>query len=248
MNWAARRQHALPPVQALHPRRRHLVAAHRALARGIAANRRGAIEQQPAHLIDIMATVTAATGAKYPSEYKGHAIQPMEGVNLRPALDGRPLNRPRPLFWEHEGNRAVRSGNWKIVSVYPDGVGALRHRRRSRRAQQRRRPASRCRQVARGRVGRVGQADERGSMDRAGAPAVGRRRTGAWRRCGTAGRAGRTFAMISNNRSRPHRPVAWAAVSNSSSGFIQNARAAPSSSSAMPATNVISHLPVRSTM
>ena len=27
-------------------------------------------------------------------------------------------NRPHPLFWEHEGNRAVRSGNWKIVSLY----------------------------------------------------------------------------------------------------------------------------------
>jgi len=24
------------------------------------------------------------------------------------------------LFWEHEGNRAVRSGNWKIVSLYPE--------------------------------------------------------------------------------------------------------------------------------
>jgi arylsulfatase len=88
--------------------------------RGIAANRRGAIERQPAHVIDIMATVTAATGAKYPSEYKGRAIQPMEGVSLRAALDGRPLNRPHPLFWEHEGNRAVRSGNWKIVSLYPE--------------------------------------------------------------------------------------------------------------------------------
>ena len=88
--------------------------------RGIAANRRGAIERQPAHVIDIMATVTAATGAKYPSENKGHAIQPMEGVSLRAALDGRPLNRPHSLFWEHEGNRAVRSGNWKIVALYPE--------------------------------------------------------------------------------------------------------------------------------
>jgi arylsulfatase len=87
--------------------------------RGIAANRRGAIEQQPAHLIDVMATVVAATGAKYPTSYKGTSIHSMEGVNLRPALDGRPLNRPRPLFWEHEGNRAVRSGNWKIVSMWP---------------------------------------------------------------------------------------------------------------------------------
>ena len=88
--------------------------------RGIAANRRGAIERQPAHIIDIMPTLMAATGAKYPGEYKGHAIQPMEGVNLRAAIDGRSLNRTRSLFWEHEGNRAVRSGNWKIVSVYPE--------------------------------------------------------------------------------------------------------------------------------
>jgi arylsulfatase len=86
--------------------------------RGIPANRRNAIESQPAHVIDIMATVTAVTGAKYPGEFKGHTIHPMEGVSLRPALEGRPLNRPRPLFWEHEGNRAVRSGNWKIVSLW----------------------------------------------------------------------------------------------------------------------------------
>jgi arylsulfatase len=88
--------------------------------RGIARNRRGAIERQPAHVIDIMATVTAVTGVKYPSEYKGRAIQPMEGVSLRAALDGRPLQRPHPLFWEHEGNRAVRQGQWKLVSQFPD--------------------------------------------------------------------------------------------------------------------------------
>ena len=43
----------------------------------------------------------------------------MEGVSLRPALAGRALARPQPLFWEHEGNRAVRSGRWKLVSAYP---------------------------------------------------------------------------------------------------------------------------------
>jgi arylsulfatase len=87
--------------------------------RGVAANRRGAIEQQPAHLIDVMATVIAVTGAKYPTTFKGTAIHPMEGISLRPALDGGALSRARPLFWEHEGNRAVRSGNWKIVSMFP---------------------------------------------------------------------------------------------------------------------------------
>ena len=48
------------------------------------------------------------------------AIHPMEGISLLPALAGRALNRAQPLFWEHEGNRAVRSGNWKIVSRFPD--------------------------------------------------------------------------------------------------------------------------------
>jgi arylsulfatase len=85
---------------------------------GIASGRRGSIEQQPAHVIDVMSTVIAVTGAKYPSEFKGHSIHPMEGISLVPALGGRALNRPQPLFWEHEGNRAVRSGNWKIVSRY----------------------------------------------------------------------------------------------------------------------------------
>src|SRR4029078_3811989 len=63
--------------------------------RGIAANRRAAIEQQPAHVIDVMPTIVALAGAKYPNELKGHAIHPMEGIDLRPAFDGRQLNRPQ---------------------------------------------------------------------------------------------------------------------------------------------------------
>jgi arylsulfatase len=87
--------------------------------RGIPANRRNALERQPAHLIDVMPTVIEITRAAYPRELKGQAIQPMEGVSLRPAFEGRPLSRTQPIFWEHEGNRAVRSGNWKLVSMYP---------------------------------------------------------------------------------------------------------------------------------
>jgi arylsulfatase len=88
--------------------------------RGIPESRRNTLEQQPAHLIDMMPTFIDATGAKYPSEYKGQAVQPMEGISLRPALAGGALGRTHSLFWEHEGNRAVRSGNWKLVSTYPN--------------------------------------------------------------------------------------------------------------------------------
>ena len=40
----------------------------------------------------------------------------MEGISLLPAFNGKPLTRRQPLFWEHEGNRAVREGKWKLVA------------------------------------------------------------------------------------------------------------------------------------
>ena len=39
----------------------------------------------------------------------------VEGVSLVPAFKGESLNRGKPIFWEHEGNRAVRDGQWKLV-------------------------------------------------------------------------------------------------------------------------------------
>ena len=36
-----------------------------------------------------------------------------------PVFQGRPGQRG-PIFWEHEGNRAVRDGKWKLVSRFPD--------------------------------------------------------------------------------------------------------------------------------
>jgi arylsulfatase A-like enzyme len=82
---------------------------------GIPSERRGALERQPGHLIDVMATVVDVTGAEYPDEFNGHAIQPMEGVSLVPAFAGQPLARENPIYWEHEGNRAIRRGKWKLV-------------------------------------------------------------------------------------------------------------------------------------
>jgi arylsulfatase A-like enzyme len=40
----------------------------------------------------------------------------LEGVTLRPAFRGRSLRRAQPLFWEHESNRAIRDGKWKLVA------------------------------------------------------------------------------------------------------------------------------------
>lgn len=83
---------------------------------GIRPDRAGRFEQQPAHLIDIMATCVDLAEADYPTEANGQKIKPREGVSLRPAFNGDPLARTQPIFWEHEGNRAVREGNWKLVA------------------------------------------------------------------------------------------------------------------------------------
>ena len=72
----------------------------------------------PAHLIDIMATCVDLAGVVYPREHKGSSITPMEGISLAPAFSERSITRGQPLFWEHEGNRAIRSGEWKLVSKH----------------------------------------------------------------------------------------------------------------------------------
>ncbi len=87
--------------------------------KGIVASKLGALEKTPAHLIDLMATCVDLGRANYPLEKDGNRIQPMEGVSVAPAFTGNPINRPSPIYWEHEGNRAMRDGAWKLVSKHP---------------------------------------------------------------------------------------------------------------------------------
>ena len=83
---------------------------------GVAASRRGALEAQPGQLVDIMATCLDVAGASYPSEHRGEKIKPLEGTSLRPVFAGKAIERTRPLVWEHEANRAIRDGKWKLVA------------------------------------------------------------------------------------------------------------------------------------
>jgi arylsulfatase A-like enzyme len=74
---------------------------------------------QVAHETDLMPTFLAAAGGTYPQSVAAGPIPPMVGESLIPIFEGK--NRARtPIFWEHEGNRAMRDGKWKIVSRYPD--------------------------------------------------------------------------------------------------------------------------------
>lgn len=85
---------------------------------------KGKLQSQVSHLIDIMPTCVAVSGAKYPEEFNGNKIQPMEGRSLAAVFDNKPISRGA-LFWEHEGNRAVRLGKWKLVAIGEKGSWEL---------------------------------------------------------------------------------------------------------------------------
>ncbi|MCO8124332.1 arylsulfatase [Stieleria sp. TO1_6] len=76
----------------------------------------GQLRHQPAHLIDLMPTFIEVAGASYPTEFAGNPIQPLPGRSLMPVFDG-DQQPQRTLYWEHEGNRAVREGDWKLVGL-----------------------------------------------------------------------------------------------------------------------------------
>jgi arylsulfatase A-like enzyme len=76
---------------------------------------KGTFVWQPGQLIDIMATCVDVAEADYPETFNGERIYPMEGVSLEPLFRNKKINRDT-LYWEHEGNRAIRAGDWKLVS------------------------------------------------------------------------------------------------------------------------------------
>ncbi len=77
----------------------------------------GRIDDQMAHIIDIMPTIVELSGATYPVERDGKAIQPMQGESLVSVFRGGEMPRRQPLYFEHSGNRGVRDGQWKLVST-----------------------------------------------------------------------------------------------------------------------------------
>jgi arylsulfatase len=76
---------------------------------------RGEFRHQVGHLIDVMPTCLEAASADYPRALIDQNLQGVEGISLVPAFSDRPIQRS-PLFWEHEGHRAVLDGKWKLVA------------------------------------------------------------------------------------------------------------------------------------
>ncbi|CAN5452447.1 arylsulfatase [soil metagenome] len=75
---------------------------------------KGEWRTQMSHLIDVMPTCVEVAGATYPKEFNAKPILPMEGRSLVGVFEDKPESRT--LYWEHENNKAVREGKWKLVS------------------------------------------------------------------------------------------------------------------------------------
>jgi arylsulfatase len=78
---------------------------------------RGELRKQPGHVIDLAATCIDLAGAEYPKKVGDVAINPLEGRSLVAAFAGKPIER-EAIYWEHEGNRAVRVGDLKLVGKH----------------------------------------------------------------------------------------------------------------------------------
>jgi arylsulfatase len=78
---------------------------------------RGELRHQPGHVIDLVPTLVEAAGASPPVEWEGRRVPALAGRSLIPALAADASVDQRDLWWAHEGHRAVRAGNWKLVAA-----------------------------------------------------------------------------------------------------------------------------------
>lgn len=74
----------------------------------------GSINRETQHVMDVAATILDLADVRYPEKWKGETLYPIEGQSLLPLIEGRATSS-RPLYFEHEGNRGVRDGKWKLV-------------------------------------------------------------------------------------------------------------------------------------
>lgn len=78
---------------------------------------KGELRRQLLHVIDLPPTVLELAGVPPPTEYEGQPVPPMQGRSFVSALNNPQATVHEELWWCHEGNRAIRVGDWKLVSA-----------------------------------------------------------------------------------------------------------------------------------
>jgi len=68
-----------------------------------------------AQLLDVFPTLLEVCGVKYPESFEDRKLSPLRGISLSPSFLGKPLERSKPMFSEHENNAFMIDGKWKLV-------------------------------------------------------------------------------------------------------------------------------------
>ncbi len=84
--------------------------------RGITSRR--ALREQPVHVIDVVPTVLELAGIEPAAEHAGKPAPPLQGRSFAACLTNPEAPPPHEtLWWCHDGHRAVRQGDWKLVAA-----------------------------------------------------------------------------------------------------------------------------------
>jgi arylsulfatase len=76
-------------------------------------------------VIDIVPTLLDLAGGERSQSLNGESAPPLPGRSLAPVF-GAEKTAPRDsLWWLHEGNRAIRIGDWKLVALGANGAWEL---------------------------------------------------------------------------------------------------------------------------
>ena len=67
------------------------------------------------HVVDLLPTILEVTGSPPLTERDGYPVQDLQGESLLSLLRGKDWQREQPIFFEHEGNAAIRTGRFKLV-------------------------------------------------------------------------------------------------------------------------------------
>jgi arylsulfatase len=93
--------------------------------KGISPQRNGRVMDQVGHVTDMMPTLCAAAGARYPTQYNGRAVLPAEGQNLLPAIEKGATQPHQPIFWSLNDEKAVIDGKYKLAAAGKDAPWEL---------------------------------------------------------------------------------------------------------------------------
>ncbi|WP_090378280.1 arylsulfatase [Dyadobacter sp. SG02] len=75
-----------------------------------------ALSAQVSHITDIMPTLLELAGIRYPEIFGNEKLTPLAGSSLTPLFQNPQATQSKTIFWEHEGSRAVRKADWKLVA------------------------------------------------------------------------------------------------------------------------------------